>query len=86
MRRRWKLTWVDRIAVHKSQGQTLTRVKIDLQRTFEKGQSFWYLSDCRTVVADLRTWCIDQVKPMCTCRRLSICISATDSDLTPCLS
>lgn len=30
------LAWA--LSVHKSQGQTLTRVKIDLQRTFEKGE------------------------------------------------
>lgn len=29
------------MTIHKSQGQTLGRVKVDLGRVFEKGQGWW---------------------------------------------
>ncbi|KAF8640863.1 hypothetical protein AX17_000511 [Amanita inopinata Kibby_2008] len=37
------------LSVHKSQGQTLERVKIDLKRTFEKGQAYVALSRATTM-------------------------------------
>ena len=63
-------------AVHKSQGQTLTRVKIDLQRTFEKGArrvSFLFLRasledesllTCPSSISVSNTL-LAQVKPTC---------------------
>ena len=36
------LAWA--MSIHKSQGQTLERVKVDLGRTFEKGQGEYILS------------------------------------------
>ncbi|KAF8634433.1 hypothetical protein AX15_000883 [Amanita polypyramis BW_CC] len=37
------------LSIHKSQGQTLERVKIDLKRTFEKGQAYVALSRATTM-------------------------------------
>jgi ATP-dependent exoDNAse (exonuclease V) alpha subunit len=34
------LAWA--LSVHKSQGQTLERVKVNLERTFEKGQGLLF--------------------------------------------
>jgi len=41
------LAWA--LSVHKSQGQTLERVKVDLGRTFEKGQAYVAISRATTV-------------------------------------
>ena len=45
------LAWA--LSVHKSQGQTLERVKVDLRRTFEKGQAY---------VAISRATCLEQLQ------------------------
>lgn len=37
------------MSIHKSQGQTLPKVKIDLGRIFEKGQSYVALSRATTI-------------------------------------
>ncbi len=36
------LAWA--LSIHKSQGQTLEHVRVNLDRTFEKGQGAWQLS------------------------------------------
>ncbi|KAL7412222.1 hypothetical protein BDY24DRAFT_342141, partial [Mrakia frigida] len=37
------------LSVHKSQGQTLERVRVDLQRTFECGQAYVAISRCTSM-------------------------------------
>ncbi|QRV89235.1 ATP-dependent DNA helicase PIF1 [Ceratobasidium sp. AG-Ba] len=41
------LAWA--LTVHKAQGQTLERVRVDLEGTFEKGQAYVALSRCTTI-------------------------------------
>jgi ATP-dependent DNA helicase PIF1 len=41
------LAWA--LSVHKAQGQTLERVRVDLRRTFEKGQAYVALSRATTM-------------------------------------
>jgi len=41
------LAWA--LSVHKSQGQTLERVKVDLKNTFEKGQAYVAVSRATTM-------------------------------------
>jgi ATP-dependent DNA helicase PIF1 len=44
------LSWA--LSIHKSQGQTLERVRVDLNRIFEKGQGSFTSSDCLVWLAN----------------------------------
>jgi len=54
------LAWA--MSIHKSQGQTIQRVKVDLGKVFEKGTKFF----CGEFVIDLHVF--DQVKVMSRCQ------------------
>jgi len=72
------LAWA--LSVHKSQGQTLDRVRVDLRNTFEKGQAYVALSRARSLeTLEVRNF--DPLKVMAHPRVIEWYKGLTDDEL-----